>query len=462
MRRGRSSLLANPVLIGAATILVALVAVVLAYNANTGLPFVRTYDLKVELPDGQRLTPGNDVRIGGARIGTVIAVKPEVRANGRVVAVARLQLDRTAEPLPADTRLLVRPRSALGLKFVELTRGSSSRMLRSGDTIPVSQAVEEPVDLDQLASVYDARTRDAFRRGFVDFGDAFTGRGQAINDLLEVLPEGMRRLSPVMRNLADPGTELARTLQAFARTAGEVAPVAQTLGTLLPRLERTFSAFAAVARPHVQEWIETGVPLQRTIQREATDVRPFLRRSARLMAALEPGAAALDRASGPLADALRQGVRINARLPRMLDPLDDASRAIQRLADDPNVPMAIGAADRTVSRVDRILETLAPTQVRCHYVSLFFRNAASVIGEGNQWGTWQRSGLILTPIWMAPRADPGPQLHHNALPNTGQPGSDGECEAGFEGYRKGQTIGNVPGVQRTDSAPMITGPEAKE
>ena len=42
-RRGAGSIAANPVLIGAATTLVIVVAVFLAYNANSGLPFVPTY-----------------------------------------------------------------------------------------------------------------------------------------------------------------------------------------------------------------------------------------------------------------------------------------------------------------------------------------------------------------------------------------------------------------------------------
>ena len=50
MRRG--GVAGNPVLIGAATILVVLVAVFLAYNANQGLPFVPAYELKAQVPSG--------------------------------------------------------------------------------------------------------------------------------------------------------------------------------------------------------------------------------------------------------------------------------------------------------------------------------------------------------------------------------------------------------------------------
>ena len=58
-------------LVGAVTVLVTIVAVLIAYNANAGLPFIPTYDLQAELPDAQKLVDGNDVRAGGFRVGVV-------------------------------------------------------------------------------------------------------------------------------------------------------------------------------------------------------------------------------------------------------------------------------------------------------------------------------------------------------------------------------------------------------
>ena len=58
-------------LVGAVTLLVSIVAVFLSYNANSGLPFVPTYDLKASVPNAANLVRGNEVRIGGARVGTV-------------------------------------------------------------------------------------------------------------------------------------------------------------------------------------------------------------------------------------------------------------------------------------------------------------------------------------------------------------------------------------------------------
>ena len=69
MKRKQQSAFANPVLIGAVTVLVALVAVFLAYNANQGLPFVPTRELKVDIRNGSELVAGNDVREGGFLVG---------------------------------------------------------------------------------------------------------------------------------------------------------------------------------------------------------------------------------------------------------------------------------------------------------------------------------------------------------------------------------------------------------
>ncbi len=72
-------------MVGAVTTLIVIVAVFLAYNANSGLPFVPVYRVSVEIPDAARLTDNNEVRIGGHRVGVVEsidAVRPD-EADGR-------------------------------------------------------------------------------------------------------------------------------------------------------------------------------------------------------------------------------------------------------------------------------------------------------------------------------------------------------------------------------------------
>ena len=83
--------------------LIAIVAVFIAYNANSGLPFVPTYDLKAELPSGAKLVKGNEVRVGGFRVGVVDDITPDGRRPERRAArrsrCVDLKLDKTVEPL---------------------------------------------------------------------------------------------------------------------------------------------------------------------------------------------------------------------------------------------------------------------------------------------------------------------------------------------------------------------------
>jgi ABC-type transporter Mla subunit MlaD len=118
-RRRRQSIAANPVLIGALTTLVVVIAVFLAYNANAGLPFVPTYQFKVDAPDAARLVEGNDVREGGFRVGQVTKITPIRKDDGDTAAELTVQLDESAGPIPQDSGIAIRPRSALGLKYLE-------------------------------------------------------------------------------------------------------------------------------------------------------------------------------------------------------------------------------------------------------------------------------------------------------------------------------------------------------
>ena len=82
MRRQRATTLAaSPTLVGAVTTLIVIVAVFLAYNANNGLPFVPTYRLSAQVPNASTLVAGNEVRVGGTRVGQILDVTPQSAAE---------------------------------------------------------------------------------------------------------------------------------------------------------------------------------------------------------------------------------------------------------------------------------------------------------------------------------------------------------------------------------------------
>src|SRR5947199_8727 len=135
-RRRRSS---TAVLIAAMTGLAVVVAVFLAYNANSGLPFVPTRELKVDIADASNLVIGNDVREGGFRVGLVSNLKPMQLGGGRVGAELELKLDQSHSKVPVDSTATIMSRSLLGLKFVELHVGQARKVFSDGATLPLSQ-----------------------------------------------------------------------------------------------------------------------------------------------------------------------------------------------------------------------------------------------------------------------------------------------------------------------------------
>jgi ABC-type transporter Mla subunit MlaD len=464
-RRGASSIAANPVLIGAATALVTIVAMFLAYNANSGLPFVPIYELKAKVPNAANLVVGNEVRIGGSRVGVISDIEPETAENGSVTALLTMKLQTNIKPLPKDSTLIVRPRSALGLKYVEITEGArklpgggDAPGFADGDTIPLSNATPDPVEIDQVFNMFDEPTRAASQTNLLEFGNAFAGRGVALNEAIAIFPQLLPNLEKVMRNLSDPDTNLDNFFRSLGAAAAEAAPVAQQQASLFVNLDITFRALAEVARPFIQESISEGPP---TLDEAIADFpfqRRFLANNEALFRELRPGARALRRAAPSLADALEIGtptLRRSVALNRRLIPLFES---LERFATDPQVPLGVRDLTALAKSLDPTLAFLTPAQTVCNYATLFFRNAASLLSEGDSNGTWQRFIVVVAP--PGPNNEGGPasapangptqenHFHSNPYPNTASPGQPRECEAGREPYAIGRTtIGNTPGTQ---------------
>ena len=449
----------NPVLIGAATVLVILVAVFLAYNANQGLPFVPTYSLKAEVPSAAALVRGNEVRIGGSRVGTVDSITAERKDDGSSVAVLGLKLERDQMPLPTDSTLLIRTKSALGLKYVELTRGRSDEGFGDGDTIPLTAATPAPVEFDEFVNMFDDPTREAMTTNLDGFGDAFAGRGGSLNQAIAAFRPLLADIIPVAQNLSDPNTNLKRFIATLGAASAEVAPVAEEQAELFVNLDTTMAALREVARPYIQDSITKGKPSLDAAIESFPTLRPFLANSEGLFHDLRPGVRALRTSAPVLADALeigtptlRRSVALNRRLETLL-------RELQTFAEDPRTELGVDALTDVVRTLNPTLQHLAPVQLQCNYVTLWFRNVSSLLSEGDKNGTWQRFIIIATP--QGPNNEGGPasapadgptvdnHLHANPYPNTASPGQPKECEAGNEPYARGKTvIGNAPGTQQ--------------
>ncbi|MEA2401996.1 MAG: phospholipid/cholesterol/gamma-HCH transport system substrate-binding protein [Thermoleophilaceae bacterium] len=470
-RGGGSALAASPVLVGAVTVLVTIVAVFLSYNANSGLPFVPTYDLKANLPNAAQLVKGFEVRIGGARVGVISEIVPKRRADGSTYARVTMKLDKQIEPLPVGSKLLVRPRSAVGLKYIEVEpgrRSANERTLAAGSTIPVRQ-VRTPVELDEFFNMFDERARVGSRNSLDGYGGGLAGRGQDLNSAIEALVPLLSDAEPVLRNLADPNTQLARFFRSLADTATQVAPVAEQQASLFIGLDRSFTALALVARPFIQETISESPPSEQVAIHDFPLQRPFLRNNAAFFKELRPGVATLPHSAPILADAFQAGTKVLPRTIPANEDLGDVFDSLASFSEDPLVRQGVNQLTRLSSSLRPTLRFLTPAQTVCNYATLWFRNAASLLSDGDTNGTWQRFQAVSAPTDTqalfrnaplddvygpnnegSPSSAPanGPQpinhLHYNPYPNTAAPGQTKECEAGNELYESGVTvIGNA-------------------
>ena len=402
MRSRQGSIVANPVLVGAVTTLVVVVAVFLAYNANNGLPFVPTTQLKFHVANGANLLPGNEVREGGFRIGVVERMVPRRLPDGSNGAEVSLKLDQEAGAVPVDSTVALRPRSVLGLKYVELTRGESRETFADGATLPADQA-SFPVGLEDLYSIFDEPTREASQANLREYGNTFSQRGASLNRTIEEAPRLLEHLEPVARGLADPDTDLAGFFGELGDAARVVAPVSD-------RYAHSFNAGADT----FEAWSRDPEALRQTIERSAPTLdvgiasfreqRPFLADFRDFSASLERASRTLPRTLPRIISALevgtpvvRRSAEINVELRKTLATFDDLMRS-------PTTPIALRAITDLTGIVNPLLRFLGPYVTVCNYFNYAFTNLGEHISEPDPTGTSQRTLLNQSPRTRNPTA----------------------------------------------------------
>jgi len=450
MRRGRSafqSIAASPTMVGAVTTLIVIVAVFLAYNANSGLPFVPTYRVSVVVPNAARLVKNNEVRIGGTRVGVVESiditkVSPSEIANSAtqqgtpvgtstrasngsnqtccVAAELNLKLDKSASPIPEDSVFRVRYRSSFGLKYLEITRGTGKpapegyvfdglddsgtcRLPTDPSTfdssIPKSSkngCFQKQTEFDAINDTFDTKTRSNVRKNLVGYGGGFAGRGASLNQAISALQPLFENLKPVSEVLADPDTELRRFFEAMGRTAEIVAPVAAQQAEFFHNASVAFHALssnpeqAAALRAAISE----GAPLvtqgPALLQRE----RPFLTEFAELSRRLNPGVRQLRVAIPTLNDAVRIGTPVLNRTPPINQKLRRVMISLKKLVQQPSTKTSIQRLQQTFDTAKPLAQWVAPAQTVCNYWNYWFTMLPEHLTERDQVGFQQRIALV--------------------------------------------------------------------
>jgi virulence factor Mce-like protein len=451
MSRRRVSVAANPVLVGAITTLVVVIGVFLAYNANAGLPFIPTFEFNVDTPDAARLVKGNDVREGGFRVGQVAEITP-VRGGG---AELKIKLDKKAAPVPKDSTIIIRPRSALGLKYLELVRGSSPVALRAGATITASdRAAVVPPEFDDLFNTFDVKTRENIDTNLETFGGGLATRGIALNRAIASLPKLLRDLVPVTRTLSDPNTRLVRFLRELDDAARIVAPLADTFARGFTAGADTFEALSRDPAALKATISESPATLDEGI-RSLPAMQPFLRHLAAISGDLRGTAREVRRSVPGLNRALLAGTPALRHLPQLNHDLTTALRALRDFSRSPTTNITLDGLAATFATLNPTLRFLGPQITVCNYWNYWWTFLSDHLSEEDATGTLQRiqvktapvqtnglgafgatepaNGQGADPVTVATMGDPA-NLHNQQYGRAVDEQGNADCEAGQRGY----------------------------
>jgi virulence factor Mce-like protein len=391
--RQRTSILASPVLVGAVTILIVAVAVILAVNANQGLPFVPTYNVKAELPGGANLVIGNEVRVGGDHVGFVEKIDPAVDPEtGRTIAIIHMKLDRDLKPIPKSAVVRVRPRSVLGLKYVALEipeeKPPPEEAVQDGETLPMRQD-EPPVEFDEFLSVNTPAHRENQQRVLTGAGNVFTGRGPAINEAIHNFVPFFVHLTPVMEALSDPRTRLNQLFRQLGRTANQIARVAPAWAQLFGNIATTNEALGR-NEERLRQMIERGPPDLEEGIRSFPVQRVFNVDQERLFIELAPTAREFRRSLPGVSDALDTGTPVLRRSPKLYRNTERFLLALEDLVENPDTLLALKDLTTLVTLAAPLVEFAAPYITVCNYFTYFWTFNSDHISEPVRNGTIQR------------------------------------------------------------------------
>lgn len=171
------------------------------------------YRIHIAFPEATQLANQSDVRISGVSVGKVIKLAP-----GENRTETTIELRNKFAPIPADSKAILRVKSLLGETYVELTPGD-----RKGPKVPDGGSlnpgqVAPTVELDEILSTFDPKTRRAFQTWMESQAAAVRGRGSDINAFFGELPGFTDKFDKLFETL---DAQDAATSKAIAST-GEV------------------------------------------------------------------------------------------------------------------------------------------------------------------------------------------------------------------------------------------------
>jgi phospholipid/cholesterol/gamma-HCH transport system substrate-binding protein len=198
------------------------------------------YRFSANFSEAATLPVEADVRLAGVNVGRV---KEKELDKGGAATRVTIELKPQYAPIPADTRAILRQKTLLGETYIELSAGS-----RKGPKLPdegtLRRAQVEPaVQLDEILSVFDRRTRTALQDWVRESARSIKGgRGQDLSDALGNLRTFAESGAGVLETLDEQGQDVRRLVRNTGGVFRALGRRDHELRDLIVNSNRVFSA----------------------------------------------------------------------------------------------------------------------------------------------------------------------------------------------------------------------------
>jgi virulence factor Mce-like protein len=285
--------------VGSVGVLAIVALTYIGFKAPDAIPGRAYYTVNARFTHADNLTGHYQVRMGGKLVGQVL--NPHVE-HGQ--AVVDLQLEPSVRPLLSDTTLTVRPRSAVGVRYVDIEPGRSGAPLPEGGTIPAAQT-HATVQLDEVLSTFDPATQRRAQQTLRELGAGFAGRGDDLNETAGAAPDALRGVDAVLGAVAArPGA-----VRGLIRGGGTLAAAADPVREAIAQ---GFAPEAAALRPFTRERDAVQATLAKApgavsgVTRSLPQIDPLVDQLRGLAREARPGLAAAPAALGQTRALLRE------------------------------------------------------------------------------------------------------------------------------------------------------------
>src|SRR3954468_10826404 len=212
-----------------------------AFGGSTPMK-AKQYQIHASFPEATTLAEEADVRIAGVNVGKVR--KKELDKGGNATRVT-LSIDKQYAPLAEDTKAVLRQKTLLGEAYVELAPGPpSGPKIKDGEELEPGR-IEPTVELDEILSIFDKPTKQAFRAWIKDTAlITRDGGGRDLNDALGSLSGFATDGADVLGVLDKQGQALSLLVRNTGQVFGALNERSGQLRSLIQNSHSTFSATA--------------------------------------------------------------------------------------------------------------------------------------------------------------------------------------------------------------------------